>query len=623
MSEEQQRDQLQETLEDTFGLTAFREGQRELVTHMLEGQDVLGIMPTGGGKSLCYQLPAVLMEGITIVISPLISLMKDQVASLLQNGISAAFLNSSLSMWEYESILQEAIDGTYKLIYVAPERLLNERFLDFAKAAQISMITVDEAHCVSQWGHNFRPSYLKIVEFMKRLSKRPVLSAFTATATQQVKTDIMKQLGLQHPFLRVTGFDRKNLYFRVEKPVNKFQATLDYVEEHEDACGVIYCSTRKNVEEVTDKLLKAGIHATRYHAGLSEEERHRNQDDFIYDRANVIVATNAFGMGIDKSNVSYVLHYNMPKNMEAYYQEAGRAGRDGGPAECVLFYSGQDVRMNQFLIEKSELPPEDREGLDAKQIKAMKDKELELLKKMTFYCFTQYCLRQNLLRYFGENGKDYCGNCSNCAAISEEKDRTEEARKILSCILRTKQQYGMSMIIQILRGSKNKRILSNHLDEVSTYGLMSEYSASEIEDMMHHMMVKGYIEQTPGDYSVIRMKKRAMALLKGKAAMSMPIKKSNAKEAMKQAAPLHAIGSVNRPLDQQLFGLLRDLRNTLARKEKVPAYIIFPDTTLKEMARKLPRTQEELRRINGVGKVKMEKYGQQFLELIARQGSSV
>ena len=603
-----------EVLKDVFGLSSFREGQENLIDHILRGKDVLGIMPTGGGKSLCYQLPSMMLEGTTLVISPLISLMKDQVASLTQAGIRAAYINSSLSYQEYDQILEAAKEGYYKLIYVAPERLLNERFIDVANQMNITMITVDEAHCVSQWGHNFRPSYLRVPEFVKRLDTRPIISAFTATATKQVKEDIIEKLELTSPFLMVTGFNRKNLYFHVEQPKDKFKATLDYVTLNLDKSGVIYCSTRKNVEDVNERLQAEGIRSTRYHAGLSESERHKNQDDFIYDRSPVIIATNAFGMGIDKSNVAYVIHYNMPKNLESYYQEAGRAGRDGEPAECLLFYSGQDVRTNQFIIEKSEVPSDDGTELDPKTIKALKEKELELLKKMTFFCFTKYCLRQNLLNYFGEKSDAFCGNCSNCKAISKEVDITVDAQKIISCILRTDQTYGTTMIVNILRGSRNQKILEQKLDQVSTYGLMADQSVQEITNRIEHLIAQGYIDSLNNQYAVLKVKGKSLALLKGKKKLKMPVRNEDAVA----YSPLQSVDkSINRPLNQELFGQLKTVRNTLAKKEKVPAYIIFPDTTLKEMVRKMPATAEEFRRINGVGNVKLEKYGRIFLDVLS------
>ncbi len=446
----QQQDKY-DILKTYYGYDTFRDGQEELIDGLLNGQDVCGIMPTGAGKSVCYQVPALLLPHVTLVVSPLISLMKDQVRALNQMGVHAAYLNSSLSWNQYKKALAYAKEGRYKIIYVAPERLLTEDFLDFAASTPISLLAVDEAHCVSQWGQDFRPSYLKIPEFVRTLPIRPVIGAFTATATREVREDIIRMLELSDPHVAVTGFDRKNLYFEVRHDKDKYRSIRDYLLAHPDSSGVIYCATRKNVEEVCDRLLADGFRATRYHAGLSDEERRANQEAFTYDDAPIMVATNAFGMGIDKSNVRFVLHYNMPKNMESYYQEAGRAGRDGAKADCILFYSGQDVITNQFFIEQDR----DNEELTGEALEEVRRQDRERLKKMTFYCHTTDCLRDYMLRYFGEFGSNYCGNCSNCLNTFETIDITELANDLIGCILTSGMRFGVNVIL--CAAAKTKR----------------------------------------------------------------------------------------------------------------------------------------------------------------------
>ena len=429
-------------LKQYFGYDSFREGQEELINSILEGRDTFGIMPTGSGKSLCFQVPALMMEGITLVISPLISLMKDQVMALNQAGVHAAFLNSSLSTNQYFKALSFAKEGRYKIIYVAPERLLTESFLEFAVNTQISMLTIDEVHCVSQWGQDFRPSYLKIVDFIKMLPQRPVISAFTATATKEVREDIVNILELEAPFIATTGYDRPNLYLDVQSPKDKYSALREFVSLHPDQCGIVYCLTRKLVEEVSMKLDRDGFSVTRYHAGLSDYERQKNQDDFIYDRAQIMIATNAFGMGIDKSNVRFVIHYNMPKSIEAYYQEIGRCSRDGEPGVCLLYYGGQDVVTNQLFVDNNQ----ENKELDYETREIVLERDRERLRKMTFYCFTNECLRDYILRYFGEYGGNYCGNCSNCLTQFEEVDVTEIAAVLIGCVQSCRQRYGTNVI---------------------------------------------------------------------------------------------------------------------------------------------------------------------------------
>ena len=419
-----------EALKKYFGYDTYRDGQEILIDAILNGRDALGIMPTGAGKSICYQIPALLMQGITLVVSPLISLMKDQVQALNQAGIHAAYINSSLTENQISKALALASRGQYKIIYVAPERLETYGFLEFAREADISMITIDEAHCISQWGQDFRPSYLKIVQFINALEKRPIISAFTATATENVKEDIVCVLGLQKPELLVTGFDRKNLYFAVETPSKKDAYVTDYINAHVDESGIIYCATRKNVDALYEKLKLSQISVTKYHAGLTNEERQLNQEDFIYDRCPVMIATNAFGMGIDKSNVRYVIHYNMPQSIENYYQEAGRAGRDGEPSECILLYSAQDVMINRFLLDNKEQNPE----MTYEQNEAVRERDEQRLQAMNYYCLTTGCLREYILNYFGEYGSGVCGNCSVCGQDYDTVDMTEQAKKVIFCI---------------------------------------------------------------------------------------------------------------------------------------------------------------------------------------------
>ena len=457
-------------LKDVFGYDTFREGQEGLIDSTLAGRDVLGIMPTGAGKSICFQVPALLFQGITIVVSPLISLMKDQVAALNAAGVHAAFINSSLTEGQYRKAMEFAARGRYKIIYAAPERLMTDSFLALVNQVEISMVAVDEAHCISQWGQDFRPSYLKIAEFIQVLPKRPVIAAYTATATRAVKEDILCILGLQNPFVAVTGYDRKNLCFAVEKPKDKIQALLDYLDKNREKSGIIYCNTRKNVEEIHRRLIQEGYPAVRYHAGLSDEEKKQNQEDFIYDRMPVMVATNAFGMGIDKSNVRFVLHFNMPKDIESYYQEAGRAGRDGEPGECVLYYAGQDVKTNEFLINQQM----ENEEFDREDMELIRERNFERLRKMTFYCFTNECLREYILRYFGEYGGNYCGNCKNCLTEFQDTDVTKEAESILKLVKTSGQRYGIQAVTDAVHGSDSAKVRQFHLNENTYYGVLKD-----------------------------------------------------------------------------------------------------------------------------------------------------
>lgn len=608
-----------EVLKKYFGYDSFREGQEMLVDALLQGQDVLGIMPTGAGKSLCYQIPALLLPGITLVVSPLISLMKDQVSTLNQAGIHAAFLNSSLSPAQYRKALGFAMEGRYKIIYVAPERLLTAEFLYAVQSMQISMISVDEAHCISQWGQDFRPSYLKITEFVEQLPVRPVIGAFTATATKEVRDDIEALLALQNPVRLVTGFDRKNLKFIVQQPKDKFAAVQNFLADHEADCGIIYCLTRKTVEEVCDKLEKEGYSVTRYHAGLSDLERKENQEDFIYDRKQIMVATNAFGMGIDKSNVRYVIHYNMPKNMESYYQEAGRAGRDGLPAECVLLYSGQDVVTNQFFIENMAAEIEDPETTAL-----IREREEERLKKMTFYCFTHECLRNYILRYFGEYGSNYCGNCSNCLSEFETVDITEIAKAILGCVKECRQRYGTNVIIDTVHGANTAKIRQYRMNENSHYGKLAKEPVYKLRQILNELQLREYLYVTTDEYHLVRLMPKAEELLNGDETLQIKMVKEEErqpkaqKEKTKTKSKTSAAARDLSNEDAAVFEKLRTLRMELARENKVPPYIIFSDKTLIQMAMEKPSNKEEMLEISGVGESKFEKYGEQFLTCLKK-----
>ena len=604
-----------EVLKKHFGHREFREGQEEIINQILSGRDVLGIMPTGAGKSICYQVPALMMEGITLVIYPLISLMQDQVISLRESGISAAYINSSLSAAEYFRTMDRAANSEYKIIYVAPERLSADDFLRLSENVQISMVTVDEAHCVSQWGQDFRPSYLKISEFMEKLAYRPVLSAFTATATKEVREDISLILRQNNPYVVTTGFDRKNLRFAVERPKKKDDTLIKLLKAYNGRSGIVYCSTRKNVEEVCDFLIEKGYSATRYHAGLSDEERGMNQDDFIYDRKTVMVATNAFGMGIDKSNVSFVIHYNMPKNLESYYQEAGRAGRDGEPAECTLLYSGADVKLNQFLIEKGN---DTNEDFTEEMKESVREKDRERLKLMTFYCTTNECLREYMLRYFGEKTSSFCGNCSNCNSNFETVDVTTESQKIVSCVYRVaqrKRSFGRVTIIDILHGSKSSKIISQGLDTLSTYGIMSDVPVHRIRMIMDYLIEKSFLAQTDDEYSVVKLTAESADILKGNQKVSMKLPKEMRRSAEKGKA---SYSSPEYDINDKLFNELRVLRNQLAMEARVPSYIVFADAALRDMCRKMPVNRDEFLNVSGVGEAKAEKYSKQFTELIQR-----
>ena len=612
-----------EILKRYFGYDTFRNAQETLIDNILEGKDTLGIMPTGAGKSLCYQIPALLMDGITLVISPLISLMKDQVGSLNQAGIHAAFLNSSLTVNQYYKALSFAKQGRYPIIYVAPERLVTDEFLDFALNSNIVMVAVDEAHCVSQWGQDFRPSYLKIVEFIKRLPKRPIVSAFTATATKEVRDDIIDILELQSPMVITTGFDRRNLYFGVMTVKDRYSAIKNYLEIHNSDSGIIYCLTRKQVEEVCERLIKDGFLVTRYHAGLSDEERRKNQDDFIYDRIPIMISTSAFGMGIDKSNVRFVLHYGMPKNIESYYQEAGRAGRDGEPAECILYYSSRDVITNQLFIDNNQ----DNIELDEVTRAIVKERDRERLKKMTFYCFTNECLRDYILKYFGEYGSNYCGNCSNCLTQFEQVDVTEIARALISCVESSRQRYGTTVIIDTVHGANTAKIKSYRMNENPYYSVLSKVPTYRIRQVLNYLQLEEYLFVTGDDYAVVKLGVKAKEIDNKQILMKLAKESDRETKEVKTKSKKNKAGILGKEQftknEESLFERLRGLRTEIAREEKIPPYIVFSDKTLTHMCMVKPTTKQEMLKVSGVGEFKFEKYGERFLNCIEKFGSNI
>lgn len=605
-----------EALKYYFGHSQFRQGQEALINAILSGRDVLGIMPTGGGKSLCYQIPALVLEGVTVVISPLISLMKDQVAALSEAGIQAAYLNSTLTPQQMQLVYQRTREGAYQLLYVAPERLDTAEFSALVEQISVPLVAVDEAHCISQWGQDFRPSYLNIAAFVQRLPRRPVVAAFTATATGEVQADIVRLLELREPLRMVTGFDRPNLFFDVRRPKQKTPVLLRLIQERQDKSGIVYCATRSAVERLCKSLCAKGIAATRYHAGLDEEERRQNQDDFQFDRKTVMVATNAFGMGIDKSNVGFVIHYHMPKSLEAYYQEAGRAGRDGEPADCILLYSNGDVETAKYLIENS-----GNDLLTQEEQDNIRQQDYDRLNAMVGYCKTTRCYRSYILSYFGQNAPTSCGNCGNCKGDYESQDITVHAQMLLSCILRIRQRtgyyVGKTLVIQTLQGSKNRRVLDMGLDELSTYGLLPKTSAREIRDEIEFLEQEGYLRTNP-EHQTLEPSKSASAILFEGKKVSMPVRIDRIEEETGDGrkGPKKAAGALPEEA-KGLYNVLKALRMKLAQEQDVPAYIVFSNATLTDMAVKAPRTMPEFLGVSGVGEVKAEKYGEAFLKAIA------
>ena len=579
-----------ETLERVYGYKSFRKGQENIISNILSGEDILAIMPTGGGKSICYQIPALIFDGITIIISPLISLMKDQVDTLKEMGVASTYINSSLSSNEINTIMEEVKENKYKIIYVAPERLESYDFIMAITEIKVSQIAIDEAHCISQWGHDFRSSYRKIKYFIDSFNVRPVVTAFTATATEEVKNDIIKLLGLNNPKVFITGFDRENLFINIEKGSDKKNYLIRYIEKNKENSGIIYASTRKEVDYIYELLINRGYNVLKYHAGIKDELRKEYQEKFINDDNSIMIATNAFGMGIDKPNIRYVIHYNMPKNIEAYYQEIGRAGRDGEESECILLFSPSDIQTQKYLIEVG------TENIERKNNQYVK------LKQMVDLVYSNDCYKKYILNYFGEKNNSECKKCSNCLSEGEIIDKTVDAQKVLSCIYRMKRSYGVAMVVDVLRGSKNSKVLKLNFNELSTYGIMKDYSTDDLKVFINTLISHGFIDYIEGTYPTIKLNNRSINVIKGEEKVSFKEVKINKVYA----------------LDNGLLEILKHLRSAIAKEEKVPPYIIFGDNTLKEMSLKLPTTLEDLINISGVGEAKLKKYGEIFVDEIKK-----
>ena len=598
-----------EVLKAVFGYDSFRQGQESVINAVLDGRDILAVMPTGAGKSLCYQVPAMLLSGITLVISPLISLMQDQVKALNEAGVDAAFINSSLSEKEMHDTFKNASKGQYKIIYVAPERLMSEGFISFAKSVEISMVTVDEAHCISQWGQDFRPSYMDIAEFINILDKRPIISAFTATATQNVREDIICSLGLNNPYFLVTGFDRENLFFQVDKPQNKERFILDFIERHRGESGIIYCATRKNVDSLYTLLRKQHISVGKYHAGMSNEERKQMQNDFVFDYTSIVIATNAFGMGIDKSNVRFVIHYNMPSSMENYYQEAGRAGRDGLNSECILLFSPQDIIINRFLLEHK-----DFSDIDPTDAMTIRERDVKRLQIMEGYCYTTECLRNYILKYFDEDPKKPCDDCGNCLRQFETLDMTDEAKKIINCIYESRGRYGKNIIMDTVLGAKTARLTEIGATEYKSYGVLESSNKNLLRRLIEELLLEGYIDT--GEYQVLKLgdisrlkNTETKVLVKITDEDKITKRKEKPKKNKKGMDSLTSKGF-------KLFDKLKELRLEIARAEKIPPYIVFNDKTLIDMCAKMPTTKSDMLNVSGVGENKYGKYGERFIAVI-------
>ena len=598
-----------EALKAVFGYDSFRQGQESVINAVLDGRDILAVMPTGAGKSLCYQVPAMLLSGITLVISPLISLMQDQVKALNEAGVDAAFINSSLSEKEMHDTFKNASKGQYKIIYVAPERLMSEGFVRLAKGVEISMITVDEAHCISQWGQDFRPSYMDIAEFVNVLDKRPIISAFTATATQNVREDIICSLGLTNPYFLVTGFDRENLFFQVDKPQSKDRFILDYLDRHKGESGIMYCATRKNVDSLYTLLKKRNISVAKYHAGMSIEERKQMQDDFVFDYTSIVIATNAFGMGIDKSNVRFVIHYNMPSSMENYYQEAGRAGRDGLNSECILLFSPQDIIINRFLLEHK-----DFSEIDPTDAMTIRERDIKRLQIMEGYCYTTECLRNYILKYFGEDPKRPCDDCGNCLRQFETIDMTDEAKKIINCIYESRGRYGKNIIMDTVLGAKTARLEEIGASKYKSYGVLESSNKTLLRRLIEELLLEGYIQT--GEYQVLKLGDISKLKLKDtKVLVKITDEDKATNRKLKPKKNIKGMDSLTSS-GFKLFDKLKELRLEIAREEKMPPYIVFNDKTLIDMCAKMPTTKSDMLNVSGVGENKYGKYGERFIAVI-------
>ncbi|UZP02980.1 DNA helicase RecQ [Clostridium botulinum] len=575
-------------LKKYYGYSTLRRGQYEIISSILNGRDTFCLMPTGAGKSICYQIPALIFNGITIVISPLISLMKDQVDNLVESGIKAAYINSTQSIDEIKNILLEASINEYKIIYIAPERLESNIFRNMIKDLDISQIAIDEAHCVSQWGHDFRKSYLQISEFYKILKNKSVISAFTATATKEVKDDAINLLGLFKPYIYIGDINRENLNLNVLKEIDKLEELKDIIRSHEEQSGIVYCASQKEVDTLYYYLSDLGYSVGKYHGGLKDEEKENFQEGFLYEKFNVMIATNAFGMGIDKSNIRFIVHFTIPQNIECYYQEVGRGGRDGEKCDCYLFYCESDIRRVEYIINKSS---------------SFKTREVHLrkLQYMIDYCNLKECYRKYILNYFGNDRKlNYCNNCSNCLNDDELKDFTKESQMVLSTVFRTREKYGISVLIDILKGFKGPKIIQNNLDKVTTYGIMREYGSSLIKDLINSLLNQGYVDLKEGTYSMLKLNQRSYKVLKNKEKVIFKI--LNKEESI---------------LNRELFEALKKWRKEKAFKENKKPYIIFSDTTLIDICNNKPDNVKKLLDIRGVGEKKINDYGEEILKIIS------